>query len=70
MNSVTAEMEKIGAMMPHWSGLIHDLFQEVSEWSQKNGWQITHSDTDALEERFSTSPLPVLLITVPEVPEG
>lgn len=57
-------------MMPHWSGLIHDLFQEVSEWSQKNGWQITYSDTDTLEERFSTNPLPVLLLTVPEVPDG
>ena len=56
--------------MPQWSKLIHDLFQEVSEWSRKNGWQITYSDTDALDYRSSMNPMPVLLITVPELPDG
>ncbi len=56
--------------MPQWSKLVDDLFQEITGWSKKNGWQVTYSDTDALDYSTSTSPMPVLLLMVPEAPEG
>ncbi len=70
MSSITAEAQTIKARMPQWLELIHNLFQEISEWSEKNGWQVAFSDTDALDYRTTTNPIPVLLITVSEAPEG
>lgn len=56
--------------MKDWLDSIEALFQEISGWARDNQWPVSRSEADVTENHFGTYQVPVLLISIPELPES
>lgn len=68
--SITTPKPKEAQTLQDWKTAIESLFQEVSEWARDNHWQIKRSEEDVTEKNFGTYRVPVLLLSIPELPES
>jgi len=70
MSMTTPKPKEAETALQGWLDAIESLFQEISEWARDNHWQISRSEADVTEKYFGTYQVPVLLLSIPELPES